>query len=354
MRAYRCAIVGCGARGFEQAQALASIPEMELVAGCDPDPRRLERLREAFGVQALYGDLDAMLGRQKPDIAHVMTHPDVRAELVVRCARAGVKAVSMEKPMAQVPSQAEAMRAAAEQTGCLMAVNHQRRYMPHVQTARRELAQGRIGQVKLVRASTHGRTLLEMGPHMIDLVLMMLGEQDPLEVWATSAGAEGFQSDIRHDAPTRSLARILFPGPLEVLFIHSQDTVGAFGPNQLYMHLELDFWGAEGRLWHTQNDGWGYQSHGMAEPVTGHSAWMDDADGAQREFTRALGAWISDPAAGHECDLERSLRGFRILMGIMKSSLTGKPWRWTDEVTDADIRSLRQLCETREQPKGIS
>jgi len=346
---YRCAIIGVGARGTHQAEMLQRIPEMTLVALCDINAERLKAAGERFGVTALYTDIDSMLAEQRPDIVHVMTLPGVRVEPVVKCAYAGVKALTVEKPMALRPSEAEAMAAAAAETGCLIAVNHQRRYMPHYQQFRQVLADGCIGEVKFVRVTSFSNTLLEMGGHMMDGLLMFLQEADPVEVWATSAGAEGFHSPIQHDAPRRTLARILFPGPIEVLWIHSQDTVSTLGESTIYMHLEYNFWGTEGYAWHTQNEGWGYQRTGMARPVGGPTSWANDHEQAQVEFTRAVARWLDDPAVVHENNLERSLRGFNTLMGMYKSSLTGRPWRYGTPVTDQDVSDLQALLERRER-----
>jgi len=345
---YDCAIIGCGARGTHQAEMLQRIPEMELAALCDIDSDKLQEFGKRFGVTARYTDVDAMLADQPPDIAYIMTHPTVRVEPAVKCAHAGVKALTMEKPMALRPSEGDAMAAASAETGCLMAVNHQRRYMPHWQEFRQLLADGCIGEMKFIRAATFSRTLLEMGGHMMDLMLMILQEADPTAVWATSAGAEGFQSPIQHYAPRQTLAQILFPGPLEVLWVHSQDGVNTLGESTCYMHLEFNVWGTEGYAWHTQNEGWGYQRRGMAEPVGGPTSWWDDNEQAQVEFTRAVGKWIEDPAAEHECSLEHSLRGFRTLMGMCKSSLTGQPWEYGTPVADQDIDALQALLEQRE------
>ncbi len=106
---YHCAIVGCGARGMHQAEMLEAIPEMELVAACDVAPEPLQQIRDRFGGVALYTDLDAMLSEQQIDIVHLMTLPNVRVEPVVKAARAGVKAVTIEKPMALLPSDAQAI-----------------------------------------------------------------------------------------------------------------------------------------------------------------------------------------------------------------------------------------------------
>jgi len=171
---------------------------------------------------------------------------------------------------------------------------------------------------------------------------------DPTEVWATSCGAEGWYSQIMHFAPSETAARILFPNRTEAWFTNTSRPVGLLGNDSQWMHLDLAFWGTEGRAWYTQCEGWGYQTHGMAEPYVAPSSWDPDNVPAQREFTRALAAWIGDPPVEHECNLERSLRGFRLIMGMFKSSLTGQVWNWEDEVTDADLVALQQLMEARE------
>jgi predicted dehydrogenase len=348
MAEHRCAIIGMGARGVHQAEMIKRIPEMDLVALCEVNQERLHEAGERFGVAGLYASVDAMLADQVPDIVHIMTLPDVRVEPVVKCARAGVKAITMEKPLALRPSEADSIEAVAAETGCKIAVNHQRRYMPHYAELRRLLGEGIIGQIKFVRATTWSNSLLEMGGHMADHLLMFLQDVDPVQVWATSAGAEGFQNPIRHFAPKRTLARVLFPGPVEALWIHSQDTVNTRGEASCYMHLEFDFWGAEGWAWHCQNEGWGYQRRDMAEPVGGPTSWSADNEDAQVAFTRAVGDWLDGAIQTHECNLERSLRGFRMMMGMCKSSLTGQPWEWGQPVTDQDIDDLRALLERRE------
>ena len=147
---------------------------------------------------------------------------------------------------------------------------------------------------------------------------------------------------------------MLFEGGVETLMVHAPNGVGVMGAEWLYQHLELDIWGSEGRAWTTDNGAWGWQAFGMDEPVTGPTGFIAHDDGAasQTEFTRALAAWIEDPAAGHECSLDRALRGFAILMATVRSSLTGLPWHAGDPVTDEDTVSLRAFMEQREGGYG--
>ena len=58
MRAYRVALIGCRARGTQQARAITRHPRTELVAVCDLLPERLNEVGDRFGVSARYSDFD--------------------------------------------------------------------------------------------------------------------------------------------------------------------------------------------------------------------------------------------------------------------------------------------------------
>ena len=56
-------LVGCGRMGTGHLQALSALPELgQVVAGVDPSAAARENLRQAFGVERSYADLDAADG----------------------------------------------------------------------------------------------------------------------------------------------------------------------------------------------------------------------------------------------------------------------------------------------------
>ena len=65
--------------------------------------RNAEKVAEfgdEFGVPARYTDYREMMARERPDLVHVNTPPDVRREVFEAAAEAGVPALLVEKPLA--------------------------------------------------------------------------------------------------------------------------------------------------------------------------------------------------------------------------------------------------------------
>ena len=95
----RVAIVGCGSHGEYVARVYHTLPDTEIVAIVERNPDRLREMGEAFGVKALYVDVESLLADQVPDLSVVVTPVKEYREIVVACAEAGVKAVSCENQL---------------------------------------------------------------------------------------------------------------------------------------------------------------------------------------------------------------------------------------------------------------
>ena len=106
---YRAAIIGAGSErpggewfgmGHLHAHGYQADRRCELVAVADVKPENAQALADRFRVPAVYTDHRKMLREQQPDLASVATYPATHAPIVIDCARAGVKAIHCEKPMA--------------------------------------------------------------------------------------------------------------------------------------------------------------------------------------------------------------------------------------------------------------
>ena len=206
---YTSAILGCGPRSVSHVRAYEGIDEISLRAVCDRDRRRLNACLKRFHVPAGYGDLDEMLSREKPDILHIVTPPDIREQPMETAARHGVRGIIVEKPIALNPSQAGTIRELAEKERLKIAVNMQRRYFHTCVGLKNVLDAGTIGKIDFIRCVTKGN-ILSMGPHMVDLLLYLLGDIEPQRVWATAWGMNGY--DYNHPAPANMLIEYVFPG----------------------------------------------------------------------------------------------------------------------------------------------
>lgn len=171
----RAALVGCGNMGRGIMESMRALPEFTVAAGCDPAELSLSAFREQFPGAATYPDLGALLTADKPDVMVIATNNVTHAPLTIQAARAGVRGIYCEKPMAANYGDALDMVAACQASGTVLVVNHQRRLQPVFQTMRRLIAGGAIGQIELIRGSCAG-DLLSDGTHTVDTVRHLLGD----------------------------------------------------------------------------------------------------------------------------------------------------------------------------------
>lgn len=341
MAALRSLLLGCGPRAGEHVEVYGEIENMEMVAVCDLRADRRRDFQQRFGVSAGYEDYEQALAREAPDIVHVVTQPVRRVWEVECAARAGVRAIVVEKPMAVIPSELEALSRIRTQHDMEIIHNCQRRYFPQFRDGTiRDLIRDRIGDLYFVRASTRGNGIA-MGPHLMDLLMLLLDEAQPQAVWAMARGVveEGYEET--HRAPQHLLAEYSFPNDVRAVLDCSPDALGTPGEDSFWMHLHLDLLATEGRVFLTQNKGYWYQSSGMAEPVCGQSSWDDQGWAGQRDFTRAVGDWLTR-GVPHLNRFELGRPVMEALLGAQRSAYLEQKLDLPTPFTDEEWLALRQ------------
>jgi predicted dehydrogenase len=183
--------VGVGGFGAAWLRALDRLRgEVRIGALVDLDPVALEAAAAATAVDLdrCYTDLDVALSSAAVDMALVVVPPEAHRDVATRCLEAGLP-VLVEKPLAGTPQDCEALVAAAERTGCELAVSQNYRYRPVMETARRVLASGRLGAIGQARVefrlhhdfrgtfreSMEHPLLLDMAVHHFDLIRFVCG-----------------------------------------------------------------------------------------------------------------------------------------------------------------------------------
>ncbi len=199
-KTYRAGVIGCGRMGsllddelYDQvmqdeswrkrpctfAGNLVEHPRTNLVAGADISSRRLSRFGEKWDVPALYTDYEEMLTKESLDIVCIATHSALHHPMTVAAARAGVKAILCEKPLATSLAEADEMIGICEEYGAKLTVNHTAHFHPNLPYAKALLADGKLGELRLMSAYfTHW--IFHNGTHMFDLLTYFAG--DPLFV----------------------------------------------------------------------------------------------------------------------------------------------------------------------------
>ena len=127
-------------------------PEMALLVGRSPEP--LAEAAQKLGWAATETDWRRAVERDDIDLVDICTPGDTHAEIAVAALEAG-KHVLCEKPLANTVAEAERMAEAANKArvnGVRAMVGFTYRRVPAVALARRLVEQGRIGEVRHVRA----------------------------------------------------------------------------------------------------------------------------------------------------------------------------------------------------------
>ena len=135
-------------------------PATELVAVMDVNTESAKRLSDEFSVSAVYTDYNQMLEKEALDIVSITTWQGVRAEITVAAAKAGVKGILGEKPMAASLGEADTMIAVCEEHGAKLVIGHNGRFNPANTEIRRLIQDGAIGQP--TRCSIGGQSRMQV------------------------------------------------------------------------------------------------------------------------------------------------------------------------------------------------
>src|SRR4051812_20423622 len=160
-KALRVAMVGHAFRGTAPSQAwrpappffaLPLRPELTVLVGHDAG--RAAAAAERLGWAESSADWREAVARDDIDLVDICTPGDTHAEIAIAALAAG-KHVLCEKPLANTVAEAETMTAAAEKAranGVRAMVGFTYRRVPAIALARQLVAEGRIGEVRHVRA----------------------------------------------------------------------------------------------------------------------------------------------------------------------------------------------------------
>src|SRR3954447_11601557 len=125
-----------------------------MTALCGRDEARVAAAADKLGWDSTETDWRALVARSDIDIVDICTPGDTHAEIAIAALGAG-KHVLCEKPLANSVAEAEAMVAAAERSsasGVRSMVGFTYRRVPAVSLARKLVADGRLGEIRHVRA----------------------------------------------------------------------------------------------------------------------------------------------------------------------------------------------------------
>jgi len=209
----RIAVVGAGfaARVVHLPGYRASMAPVTAI--CDLDEARARALAKEYSIPHVYTDWRRMLAEVQPDIVSVGLPNVLHREVTVAALEAGAH-VLCEKPLATSVAEAHEMFDAARRAGrVLMAAQHFR-FEAGAQAIKRVVDSGALGQIYHAeaiamrrmgiptwgafhqRASSAGGCLLDIGVHMLDQTLWLMGNPTPVKVSAVTQQRFGRRPEI--------------------------------------------------------------------------------------------------------------------------------------------------------------
>jgi predicted dehydrogenase len=161
---------------YSHASAMAAVPEIEVVAGCDIVAAARDRFVEQWSGRwpglRVYDDYQELLKRERPDIVSVVIPDHLHTAPVLAAIEFGARGIFCEKPLATSVAEADQIVAAGASSGVPICVDHTRRWMPEFVEARRLVRSGAIGRLSQIVLQIGGprAMLFRNHTHMIDLL----------------------------------------------------------------------------------------------------------------------------------------------------------------------------------------
>ncbi|MDN5771139.1 MAG: Gfo/Idh/MocA family oxidoreductase, partial [Microlunatus sp.] len=201
----RAGVVGLGWAGRQHLAAYASQADVDLVALAGMESDQLAELGEAYGITAehRFADWHDLVDARAVDVLSIAAPTMLHAPIAVAALEAGIHVLS-EKPMAENARVAQTMVDAAHRHSRVLEVSFNHRRRGDVQVLKQLIDAGLLGHVYYAkagwlrregipgmgswftrRATSGGGPMMDIGVHMLDMALHLLGE--PLVTTATAA-----------------------------------------------------------------------------------------------------------------------------------------------------------------------
>jgi phthalate 4,5-cis-dihydrodiol dehydrogenase len=190
-RKLKLGIVGIGVGASEILPQMERIPEFDLVAAADVNPRVLETFKQRYGSRT-YDSIEKLCADPDVEAVWVSTPNRFHAPHTIIAANHG-KHVVVEKPMAISLHEAEQMIEASIKNKIKLLCGHTQSFGPHIRTMRKIIRSGEVGKLCALHVWAYTdwmlrpRTAEELdinqgggvpyrqGPHQIDTLRLLGG-----------------------------------------------------------------------------------------------------------------------------------------------------------------------------------
>ncbi len=324
---YKSAMLGCGGRARGHANAYRHVNGGKLAAICDMNQELLNKFGDDFDISSRYTDLDEMLEKEKPDVLHIVTAPvlrgsneRIRYSLMKQASDHRVPAAIIEKPIAVESEDWKQIAGLADETKTKFVVNTQLNFHPKNLELKRDVADGKIGDIKFIDASARS-TPVDQGPHVLQLVSSYIDNSRPERLMGQIAGRDHLES--AQPSPMHAAAQVIYQNGLHVSLAFGQGMGTMASDDQgIYCHKRVFVVGTKGFVhwrfssWERSTQDGGYEG--------GPLSYGEQDVLAQGNLTEAVFDWLDDEKKEHPTHLKQSLAEFNLLLGMYYSGITNE------------------------------
>tara|TARA_Y100001934_G_C12206007_1_gene703603 strand:- start:17 stop:1114 length:1098 start_codon:yes stop_codon:yes gene_type:complete len=178
---YNFGQVGYRGRGKGLASFVVEAKGAQLVALADLVGENLEDAKSLYSNINVYSNHLDMIEAENLDVLIIATAPKFRLPIVTDAVQKGVKAIYMEKPIANTLAEADQMISLCKDNGVELSIGHQRRWDPNFVNIKNAIKNGDLGTITHgVSYWTAGR-IGANGTHFLDMINFVL-DDEPIRI----------------------------------------------------------------------------------------------------------------------------------------------------------------------------
>ena len=192
----RVGVVGLGYAGEQHLKNFVRMPNVEAVALAGLEEDRLRELGGLYGVPNLYRSWEDLVARDDLDVVSIGAPNHLHAPIAIAALRGG-RHVLCEKPLARTGAEAEGIVRAAREADRAVHIAFTQRERGDVQALKRHVEEGNLGRIYHAKATwmrrngipgmggwftskemAGGGPLIDLGVHMVDMALFLMGDPE--------------------------------------------------------------------------------------------------------------------------------------------------------------------------------
>lgn len=206
-------VIGLG-MGRGHLEGYLRAPNAKVIGIADINEDRLKDCKEHYGIEKAFKDYNELLALKELDAVSVAVPNYLHKPITIDALNAG-KHVMVEKPMALNAKEGQEMLDSAKKNGLKLMLHFNNRYRGDVQVIKRYVDAGDFGDIYFAKtgwirrrgvpgagswfcnkALSGGGPLIDLGVHVIDMTMYMMGSPKPVSVMGSTI--QGFPEYAKH------------------------------------------------------------------------------------------------------------------------------------------------------------